>query len=206
MKTATPGRNLEKVILSMEYDNGVPSPESWDLAWRLERFNKVQLQFSPVDSRLFDACGNPNTANKELVDKLSAGSAFPLRYVTGYFRSYWAINTEGPKSQRGGKYRTGLLLWDYSPNILSTSYKSRKIDAESFLRSYNTWCNEECFAYAIYEAKGIGIDEQPEEDVRVASRSSLLGSANLMSAIQNALGDIYVVVSVIGDAKHLWKE
>ena len=185
-----------KYRLTIQYDQDVESPCSWDGSWKFYSFNKDHNNYrNPYD---FLKIKNDDRivvgANIGIQRKLDVGTAF---FVSCYEHSgiIYSLIGEGPQCQWDTSQYAGILVWEKQVrNLGPMSYEDRQADARAFLKEYNDWANGQCFYYSIEKKKSWLID----------SCGGYIGADNLKSVLKSEHPELFaegVELELIGDAK-----
>lgn len=150
-----------KLTLRVEHDNDCDGPLEWDGQWTLHSFSTRHSNYKDPEElglSLEVRDGMPVIKNPGLRRKFERGLAFIVScYQHGGI--VWSIKGTGPQCRFDTAQIGGLLVWDNPPSDMGAKTpEDRRKDAESFLRTWNSWANGECYWYSIEDEDGETVD------------------------------------------------
>ena len=151
----------EPWIVEVYHDEHAESPCETD-GWKLYSFNSRHVSFkhpSHFSTKFDHASRRPIPVNPGLRQKLDRGLAFWLSYYE-HGLGCWSLIGEGTQCQWDTAYVAGILVWEEpAGNLGPKKYADREEDARSFLKTFTSWANGECYGFQIRESFDDAIDD-----------------------------------------------
>lgn len=151
----------KKLILHVDYDPDVPSPED-DSGWRLHSFSQrhgPRFLDPATILRAPRAPGEIRPKGQAFRRQLERGTAFVVSWFS-HSGELWFLPGEhsicrSPDFRWDGVTTAGLVRWerDTHDKELSRSVEARRGQARDFLEQYTHWINGENYCWAIEDSQ-----------------------------------------------------
>jgi len=148
-----------KLVVRVQLDEDVESPMDQDGQWTLYSFSRKHKTYRDPESLglgELEANGRPRILSLGLRRKLEVG----LAHFVAYFEHgscRWSLTNDPtrPNCRWDSVSVAGLLVWENKPEDMGArTYEDRAKDAASFLETFTSWCNEDCYYYTIEDEAG----------------------------------------------------
>lgn len=141
-------------VLVLDHDPSADVPEDGnDDHWKVIDFNDRHRNSEAFDAHFIDK-GDGTVFARDIVlrRRLHVGLAFLLSYSNHGAPCHWDINT--------GDKPDGIIVWTYGPSGMGAkTWDDRKQDAETYLESYNNWCNGHVYEFVVQNGEGENLDQ-----------------------------------------------
>ena len=201
----------QKVIVSIHYDEARENPctESGD-QWMVNPFsNRFSNHKDPSEFGIFrdNKTGKLGTEDEDFAKKLKEGLAFFLGYFE-HGNCLWFLSGERPFGTEGdfrwdGVDVAGVIIWNHPPDrIGAKTYEDREQDARSFLESYTSWANGECYGFDVRVHEICDACSQEKNDSETIDGCYGFYGMDFMLKEIKAVTEGYEVIRVEGTASH----
>jgi len=144
-------------IVRLMHDDSPENPCEWD-GWQLYSFSRKHINHR--DPSEF----NPSE-DEELTKKLEGGLAFFLDCYQ-HSGTAWSLHGEGMQCQWDTARNAGVLMWgDEESGLGPKTYAERRANANSFLETYNAWCNGAVYGFSVTDHKLMPCGHYEDEDL-----------------------------------------
>lgn len=137
---------MNKITLTLRYDDDSPSPFEFDDQWEFIPFDRDHVR-SKERENYFEVSNKENVPRTiGLRRQLQTGTAFGL---TGDNQIGWHPSIESRRGSFTQPQPKGLLFWKDKLKHFPKKYDDRWDYAVAVIKAYNSWLNGERFGYRI---------------------------------------------------------